>query len=235
MKTRSIFLTTIFVVFPAIIFLIWLGVWQVQRLQWKTSLIETREENFEKDPLILPARDYVLERTGWRRVEATGTFDHLKEFHLWSIRDGAAGFEVLTPLSPIGYRAAPILVDRGWVPSDLKNPATRLSGQIEGEVTITGYIRTDLDIPQPYTLENEPENNIWYIVDYIAMGNRDQTLYRPGILIADDAPNLGGWPLGISTIPSIRNNHLSYAVTWFSLALSAGIIWVLTIRRRRRQ
>lgn len=232
--SRGVVLTTIFVVFPAVVVLLWLGTWQVQRLQWKTSLIEMREINYAQAPIPLPVRDVQLGRAGWRRVVATGTFDHSREFHLWWIRDGAAGYEVLTPLAGDVGGASLLLVDRGWVLVDLKDPATRASGQVEGEVTVTGYIRTDLDVRGTYTPDNEPENNIWYFVDFPTMSERDGAFYRPAVLIADDTPNPGGWPSGATGIPSLPNSHLGYAITWYGLSIAAVVIWVLAILRRRR-
>ena len=254
MSHRKVILTTIFVILPAVALLLWLGTWQLQRLAWKSDLIEMRDVNYAEAPVPVPVRDHKLERSGWRRVSTTGTFHHMSEFHLWRIRDGAPGYEVLTPLEPAdpgfaqrsdvnadrqvleaGMSAAPLLVDRGWVPVDLKDPSARREGQIGGEVTVAGYIRTDLDLRGTATPDNEPENNIWYFVDYAAMSARDGTIYRPAVLVADETPNPGGWPLGSTGVPSLPNRHLGYAFTWYSLAAAAAVIWALVLRRRRRE
>lgn len=231
MSRRAIALTSIFLVAPVVIALLWLGTWQVQRLGWKTAQIELREFSYAQTPVALPTRDRQLTRAGWRRVFETGVFDHDREFHLWSIRDGAAGYDILTPLQP-DHGGAPVLVDRGWVPLDRKDSATRTAGQVPGQVNVTGFVRTDLDVPGPYTPDNEPEQNIWYVVDYAAMSARDGTFYRPAILVADDTPIPGGLPVGAAGLPELRNTHLAYAITWYSLALAAVAIWVLAARRR---
>ncbi|MDA0654160.1 MAG: SURF1 family protein [Proteobacteria bacterium] len=231
MSRRAVVLTSIFVVTPVVVALLWLGTWQVQRLGWKTAQIELREFNYAQEPVRLPTRDTQLARAGWRRVFETGAFEHDREFHLWSIRDGAAGYDILTPLQP-DQGGGPVLVDRGWVPVDRKDPATRTAGQVAGQVTVTGFVRTDLDVPGPYTPDNEPEQNIWYVVDFPAMSARDGTFYRPAILVAVDTANPGGLPVGAAGLPELRNTHLAYAITWYGLALAAVVIWVLVLRRR---
>jgi surfeit locus 1 family protein len=53
-------------------------------------------------------------------------------------------------------------------------------------------------------------------------------LALPPVLIeADATPNPGGWPLGGQTNIDIPNNHLAYALTWFGLALTLTVIYLL--------
>jgi surfeit locus 1 family protein len=50
-------------------------------------------------------------------------------------------------------------------------------------------------------------------------------LVAPELVEADAAPNPGGWPRGGRTVVEFRNQHLSYAVTWFGLALGLLGVW----------
>jgi len=38
--------------------------------------------------------------------------------------------------------------------------------------------------------------------------------------------NPGGWPRGGQTVVNFRNQHLSYAVTWFGLAVCLLGVWL---------
>lgn len=118
--------------------LVGLGTWQVQRLQWKTALIAEREARLAAEPVPLPAVIDDPDSYNFRPVTVTGRFLHEHELYLAGRNKGRRpGYGVVTPLErPDGQV---ILVDRGWVPMELKDPATRPEGQIEGVVTIAGH------------------------------------------------------------------------------------------------
>ena len=224
---------SLLVVVPAFTVLLGLGTWQVLRLQEKNELLRDRASSFAAAPLALPAAGDLAD-AAWRRVAATGTFRHEHEFHLWRLRDGEPGYAVLTPFRPLEAPAQPILVERGWVPTSRKEPETRADGQVAGTVTVTGFVRTDLDLRNALTPPNETAHNLWYWVDYDAMGARDGTEYRRGVLVADAAVNAGQYPIGSADLPHVSNNHLQYAITWYSLAASLVVIWALAVRRGSR-
>ncbi len=52
----------------------------------------------------------------------------------------------------------------------------------------------------------------------------------PFYIAADRTPNPGGWPQGGAGLPELPNHHLQYAITWFSLAAAAAVIYVLSQR-----
>ena len=213
--------------------LIGLGVWQLQRLALKSEFRRQQEFVYNAPPIELPVRESNLAGMAYRRVRVTGTFDHAHEFHLWAQRDGKAGYDVLTPIVRVGEgEGQTLLVDRGWVPLDRKDPGTRVAAQAPGTVTIAGFVRTDMAIRGAMTPANDPAQNIWYAVDYAAMGDKSQMYLRPYVLVADAAPNPGGLPLGVKGLPAEPNNHLQYAITWFSIAAALVAIYVLALRRQ---
>ncbi len=217
---------------PMFVVLIALGVWQLQRLDVKLQFIAQRERGFGAEPIELPARDGNLQGLAWRRVSVKGRFDHANEFHLWSLREGP-GYEVLTPLVRTDSAAGQVvLVDRGWVPVERKQIATRAEGAPAGEVTLSGFVRIDLDARSAVTPTNEPDKNIWFTVDYAAMGNVSDLFLRPFVVVADATPNPGGLPIGTATPPAVPNRHLEYAITWFSLAAVFAFIYFLALRRQ---
>ena len=66
-----------------------------------------------------------------------------------------------------------------------------------------------------------------------AHGGRD----RGDRVDAQDRIDTGNWPVAGMTMVSFRNNHLSYALTWFGMALlallAAGFVARSEFRRKR--
>ena len=159
----------------------------------------------------------------------TGHYLNDRELYLYATGPrGDAGYLVLTPLvRPEGW---PVLVDRGWVPQTLKDPASRPEGQQEGEVTVEGVGRISGGAG-PFTPANEPEENQWFQRDLDQMSVAVGQTLAPVMIDRDDTPLPGGWPLGGRTRIDIPNNHLEYAITWFSLAYVLLVIFGIYARR----
>lgn len=215
--------------------LIGLGTWQVQRLTWKTELIETIERHMALPLAPLPADVADPQEYRYRRVTVEGIFHHDKEIHLFAhSRAGEPGFQIITPIErPDGSF---VFVNRGWVPEPLKDPMMRPQGQVSGPITVTGIGRPGW---QPAWLhrwivpDNRPDTNLWFFGDLNAMAAHfGITQYAPIFVEADATPNPGGWPQGGQTRIEIRNDHLQYALTWYSLAVALAVMFVLARRRR---
>src|SRR5579863_7648243 len=202
--------------------LIGLGVWQLQRLQWKLGLIAEVNGHMAAPPISL---DDVLrmnpDGAQYRRVALSGRFDNSREAYVFTT--GAGGepvYHVLTPFRTDDGRV--LLVDRGYVPNDKRDPATRVA--VEGETHLIGVWRVP-DAPGAFTPAPDTVHRVWYARDLRGIAAADHIqLAAPVVIEADAAPNPGGWPKGGQTVVSFRNEHLSYAVTWFGLA--AGLIGV---------
>lgn len=218
-----------------------LGVWQVQRLAWKTELIAAIEAGVQAEPVSLADLEAGIEHgyhVDWLRVRATGRFRHDLERHVYSLRDGRAGFQVVTPLQTADGLA--IWVDRGFVPEALKNPATRSAGQIPGEVEVTGLARVHDGRPGWFAPENDPRNNVWLWWDLAAMTRSAEPPVSGAVLpvaleLQGPAPP-GGHPLPTQRSSlDIPNRHLGYAITWFGLALCLAGVYIAVLIARRRQ
>jgi surfeit locus 1 family protein len=84
---------------------------------------------------------------------------------------------------------------------------------------------------------NRPDLNYWFWGDLPAMAKAaklDPVRVAPFYIDADAAPNPGGWPKGGTTRLELPNNHLQYALTWFSLAVALIVIYVVYHRRNPR-
>ena len=202
--------------------LIGLGVWQLQRLQWKLALIAEVNGHMSAPPLPLSeALKDSADAMQYRRVALEGRFDNAKEAYVFTTAAGGeAVYHVLTPfLTDDGHN---LLVDRGFVPKEKLNPATRTP--TDGATRLVGVWRMP-DAPGTFTPAPDIAHRIWYSRDLKGIAEADHIqLAAPVVIEADATPNPGGWPKGGQTVVSFRNEHLSYAVTWFGLA--AGLLGV---------
>jgi surfeit locus 1 family protein len=223
----------------AIAILLTLGTWQVFRLQWKEGLLAEIEARTKASPVSLSEIETRIgkgEDIDYVPMRVKGHFDHSHERHFLATSDGSPGFHIYTPLILADNRV--LIVNRGFVHEQQKAPKTRLEGQVAGEVTITGLARSKL-IAKPSFLvpENDVKANMFFWKDLDAMAsssNIDRAKLLPFFLDADATPNPGGWPKGGVTQIDLPNNHLSYAVTWYGLALALLVVSVLAIRGKAR-
>ena len=201
-----------------------LGTWQLERLQWKLALIDRVNSHMAAAPLTLDAiQSLGADEAQYRRVTLHGRFDHAHEAYVFTTDAGAAVYHVLTPFITEGGRI--LMVDRGEVPKEKLDSATRGPGNITGPVTMTGVWRVP-DAPGAFTPAPDPAHRIWYSRDLAGISAADHlTLAAPVVIEADSASNPGGWPLGGKTVVTFRNQHLSYAVTWYGLALCLLGVW----------
>ena len=231
MPFRPQFWPTVLTV-PMLIVLMGLGTWQVSRYGWKTDLIDKLNTRAEAPAVDLPGTPDPEADLEFMRVRVTGTFLHDKELHLVarSLR-GNAGLHILTPLrraDGMGFE----LVDRGWVPPEREDPATRESGQIEGEVAVDGIVRLAKG-QGAFIPDNNAEKNAWFFVDPPAMAAATGVASLPGhYIVSGDDRIPGGYPVGRQWRINLPNNHLEYAFIWYSFAVILLVIYVLYHRKR---
>ncbi|WP_092584398.1 SURF1 family protein [Rhizobium mongolense] len=206
-----------------------LGLWQVERLSWKRDLIALVDQRVHAEPAPAPTRRAVnAAEDEYRRIMATGTLQNGKETLVYASTELGPGFWVMTPLSLRDGRA--VLINRGFVPTDKRDPQTRPSGQLSGQVTITGLMR--MTEPKGSLLQsNDPASGRWYSRDVAAIAAEKHVADAAEYFIdADNTPNPGGLPVGGLTRIVFPNNHLVYAITWFGLALMAAGLLAFVIR-----
>lgn len=206
-----------------------LGTWQVQRLAWKEGLIATIEERVVAEPRPLTdieTRFATTRDVDYWPVTISGTFHHERERHYLATWRGQSGFHVLTPLELADGRF--VFVNRGFVPYDRKDPASRPEGQVEGEVELTGLSRVaEAEKPSFIVPDNDAAKNVFYWKDLREMAESaglDGETVLPFFIDAGDAANPGGLPIGGVTRIDLPNSHLQYAVTWYGLALTLVLV-----------
>jgi surfeit locus 1 family protein len=236
MAFRPTLWPTLFTI-PALVVLLGLGTWQVQRLFEKEAIIAERESRITAAPVELPAPGATiapdtLAQLEFRRTVVTGEFLHDKELYLAArTMRGNVGYQIVTPLRL--STGGTLLVNRGWVPEAQKDPAKRAEGQVTGQVTVDGAIRLPghQNWLQP---DNEPQNNVWFWPDLPAMAAAagiSANELTPVFLEAGPTPNPGGIPIGGQTKVNLPNDHLQYAITWYLLAVALAVIYVLYHRK----
>ena len=201
--------------------LVKLGLWQLDRLEWKTALINTESARMSAPPVALPAtldplKDHFL------HVEITGTLGAEMADVLTSIPQVGPGYKMIAALeTPQGRR---VLVDLGFILEE-----NRAAPRPSGSVSVTGNVfwpnETDWFTPQM-----DQTRNIWFARDLDLMSAALQT--EPVMIVARTiTPPVANLYLRPSDRP---NNHLNYAITWFSLAFVwLGMTGLLLWRIRR--
>jgi len=229
MRTASLLKLTL-ATLMGVALLVGLGVWQLQRLQWKEGLIARVEARTKSEPLSLE-RAIALAREArdlsYTPVTAEGRYHHALERYLYALSpEGEPGWHVITPLETV--KGTMVLVDRGFVPNALRDPATRKQGEVQEVVTVTGLVRQS-EAPTIFVPDNEPDKNQWFSRDLPAMARSmfpgGTVQVAPFFLEAKASEVPGGWPQGGQTRLSFPNNHQQYAITWFGLAFCLVVIY----------
>eukprot|EP00041_Stephanoeca_diplocostata_P015457 m.295434 g.295434 ORF g.295434 m.295434 type:complete len:314 (-) comp20039_c0_seq3:2289-3230(-) len=221
-----------------------LGYWQVKRKAEKEALIETLSAQLSAEAIPLPVDDIAHVRAlDYRRVTVRGHFDHDNEIivgprtllrEAFDGNAGESGYHVLTPFVVSGSaKSHRILVNRGWVPTEHGNPESRPEGQIKGEVDLEAIVYTpSAGKPNSFVPDNEPSSGRWYWVD---LDGISQALDTSPILVeaAQSATPPSGIPIGGQSKITIRNEHMQYIVTWFTLSVVTLGMWFARVRPDR--
>lgn len=206
------------------VILVSLGSWQVSRLAWKEAMLAEIEVRIAQEPVAL--QEVLVAPETFQAVQAEGRY--LKgELHvLSSIKHVGAMYRIIAPFElSTGEK---ILVDRGWVPTEAKDQERPI-----GVATITGNYRIPEEV-DGFTPPPDTDANIWFARDVDAMAATLNTDPHFIILRSQDpqTDTVTTLPVNTSGIP---NDHLQYAITWFSLALVwLGMTgyWLWRIRQR---
>lgn len=238
-KIRSLIVPSL-AALVALAILIGLGTWQLQRKAWKEGLIAQIEARAYGEPGPIVPEDqwptWRADQDEFRKVRVTGRFLHEFEAPVYGLlpgeRQGAPiqGYYLITPLKLAS--GAIVMVNRGFVPMDLRDPGRRPESQPQDEVTVTGLVRAP-EARNPFTPDDNPAKNQWFARDpqAIAAAHKLERV-APFLIDADASPNPGGWPRGGQTPLTLPNNHLQYAVTWFGIALTLiGVFAAFAWRR----
>jgi len=197
-----------------------LGVWQVERRAWKLNLIAEVDARVHAAPVEAPGPaswpSIDAAHDAYLRVKAEGTFRNDRATLVQAVTSLGAGYWLMVPLhTDAGFT---VLVNRGFVAQQQQNPSSRIATPTQ----VTGLLR----LTEPhggFLRSNDPAADHWYSRDVAAIGQaRQLTDLAPYFIDADAAAGQSGdgqtGPVGGLTVISFPNNHLVYALTWFTLA-----------------
>ncbi|MBB3712873.1 surfeit locus 1 family protein [Limimaricola variabilis] len=202
--------------------LLGLGVWQVQRLSWKTAILADLDSRILAAPVPLSgvsSADPQAQR--YLPVVAQGRLTG-EEIHVLSAADGP-GFRVIGVLDTGGRR---VMIDLGFVPLEAKE-----RGRAALDVMVTGNLHWPQEADE-WTPPADTAANIWYARDVGPMAAALGT--RPLLVVARRiSPSVGTIPMPLDS-GAVPNDHLGYAITWFSLAAVWAVMTGFFLWRGRR-
>ena len=200
-----------------------LGVWQVQRLAWKTALLAEIDRGEAAPAIPLPP-----DPRPFTKVRVSGTLrQDLAALYGVEVRATMTGQVIgaflLNPLERPG--ADPIIVDRGWVPTDAPRDTVPV------QATVEGYVRAP-EHPVFLGAADDPAARRFYALDPAAVGaSLGLPRVAPFTLVALGREPPGIFPDPAEALPRPPNNHLVYAVTWFGLAVTLIVMFGIFVRR----
>jgi surfeit locus 1 family protein len=209
--------------------MIGLGIWQLQRADWKQGLVDAHAARAGLPAASLQTLLPLTEADQYRPVTVTGRYDLARQLLLdnrtWQ---GHPGYEVLTPLHPSDGGMA-LLVNRGWVPADPDRSILPALPGVTGEVRV----RATLELPPEkiFRLADVEEAQAGWprVVQQPEMAQLEQLLgypLLPAILLLDRDAEYGflrDWKPVYGVTP---DKHRAYAMQWLTLALVLVLIYV---------
>ena len=202
----------VFIGFAGTACLLYLGKWQIDRLYWKLDVLKKIDQKIAAAPVPLPAEPSESVHK-YLSVEISGQFLQESIRVLASKKRYGAGYRIIHVFHTSGRR---LLVDLGFVGLE-----TDYDVDLINDISLVGNLHWPDEVDN-FTPEPDLENNIWFARNVERVASALQT--EPILIILKDSTlkdqNIKPMPIDTTHIP---NDHLQYAITWFSLA----IIWAL--------
>lgn len=213
--------------------LVSLGLWQLQRLEWKRDLVASVEARLAAAPVPLEealARAAAGENLDYRPVIVAGVYRHDLEAHVFGTLEGAPGYYVFTPL--IARPDNIVFVNRGFVPQGAQPDAR---SDPDAQVTVVGLFRraeTPAGLQKLFRPKDQPGDNLFFVRDPRKFAAQRGIEAPPFYVDSNGAENAGRWPRGGTTRVEFENRHLEYAFTWFGLAaVLVAVLVAFSLRR----
>ena len=216
---KNLFLFNIFV-FLFITLFCSLGTWQLYRLQWKQNLISQISEGLKSTPIQYSKNI----KKNYQKVNLVGKYNFKNQIYLYSLNSkGQPGFDVVTPFQTLNKEN--VLVNRGWIKKELKNnPEINYPKN-----NITGMLRI-ANRKNIFTPDNDIKKNIWFAVNLDDIKKITDKKFNKFIVYLEDKNINTPKPKKITV--DVPNNHLKYAITWYSISISI-LFYYLYFRKKK--
>ena len=209
--------------------LVGLGVWQVERLGWKSRLLAQIDQSEATAPAPLRGVPHPFEK-----VVVGGHWLGPVARYGADVRDTPAGPRMGSQLiGALGRPGLPaVLVALGWVED---GAAVRLVG----DARVTGFVRP-AEHPGWLSARDNARTARFFTLDPLAIGKALSVDVEPFTVVAlrgneTAKVEFGPQPIPAEGLPRPLNNHLSYAVTWFGLAATLLVVFGVWARRPVRR
>ena len=224
------------VALAALMVLLGLGTWQIERKTWKEALIATLDRRLNDGPVALPPSaqwaGMTPDNSEFTRVRLRVQFlkdsDALVYTSGSAIRDDVkgTGYFVFSPaLLPDGQQ---VVINRGFVPR-------RTYPAPSGPQDIVGVIRWP-EAPSMFVSDHDTAGDVWMVRDPAAMAKfKTWGTVAPFYIEQETPVPPGGLPHPAPLKVQLRNEHLQYAITWYGLAAELVVMFVIWAARRRAE
>ena len=211
--------------------LISLGFWQLGRSEEKKIILEKQNQAFVSSEVLMLSSlgDYDIKLIRYMKAQVVGSYDSAHQFLLDNqIKGGKVGYFVLTPFI-FENKSQAILVNRGWVPLNqnrnilpdisIKNQQSVINGRIN-QFPSVGIKLAGAEIP------TEGWPSVLQVIDaQILTKKMGYTLLPFQIELDQNLPEgfIRDWQ---KTTVMLPEQHIAYAIQWFSLALTLSILFI---------
>ena len=194
-------------------------------MAWKRDIIAQAEAQLAAPAQPLPVGD--LFALDYRRVSVSGSYLHDGAFAFgFSAESGRPGGRLITPFRLTDGRT--VLIDRGWIPEDLLPPNVPAGLRPAGTVGLEGIARWRGDAKRAWMAPDDmPALRRWYNWDIPAMAAALELTIEPLEIVLERSEGPAGLPKAETVSIDFPNDHLSYAITWYGLALVLVVIYIL--------
>jgi cytochrome oxidase assembly protein ShyY1 len=227
-----------------------LGLWQLQRRVEKHALIAALTERLAAAPVPLPpASEWVgltPAKDEFRRVTFTATYAKLPDVMVYSagsaVREDAATPGTWAFLPARLASGETIVIDAGFVENTMQDRSvedravTKLV--IGAPVIMTGYLRFP-ESPGMLTPASDSAKRLWFARDHLAMAKmlgwgKENDKIAPFYIDLETPAPQNGIPKPGPLQVHLKDDHLQYALTWFTLAFAVAIAFAVWWRKRSR-
>jgi surfeit locus 1 family protein len=207
----------------------WLGLWQLERADWKQALVDAHEGRGRLSPVALGSLPEISDELQYRRVFVRGHYDMEHQLLLDNrTYQGHAGYHVLTPLRQADSDKV-VLVNRGWVPVGRSRAELPGIPGTDGEILIDGIVK--LPLQNVFRLAAVEETNTDWpkVVQQVEMEELEQLLgtkLEPLVLLLDKDDEFGFIRDWKAVYGVTVDKHRAYAAQWFTLTLVLLVIYI---------